>query len=199
VVRDASLTLAHLHNTQLPAHLEKNPPVVCVFEVPDKKTQEKAAAAGQILLSVILVDVGRSQISQTSEQPIIREEDEQGNIVEYKCGTPTFIMPRYLVTPWTGDPLQDQVVIGLIMKVFFARQQFRPEDIQGSSIMGEQGPMIMLYEAFNLERQMKLWQVMGHPYRSSLVYGVNLVLESMTKQVVRRVKERILDFKKLEG
>jgi hypothetical protein len=32
-----------------------------------------------------------------------------------------------------------------------------------------------------------------------VVYGVNLVMESMQKQVVRRVKERILDFKKLEG
>ncbi|HVY61345.1 MAG TPA: Pvc16 family protein [Planctomycetota bacterium] len=199
VVRDATLTFAHILKTQLPGRLDGKPPVVCVFEVPDKQTQEKAKAEGQVLLSVILVDVGRSQIAQTSEQPIIREEDEQGNIVEYKCGTPTYIMPRYLVTPWSGDPLQDQVVLGLIMQVFFARQQFRPEDIQGSSIFGEQGPMVMLYEAFNLERQMKLWQVMGHAYRPSVVYGVNLVMESMQKQVVRRVKERILDFKKLEG
>jgi len=199
VVRDATLTFAHILKTQLSGHLEKTPTVECVFEVPDQKTQDKAKTAGRILLSVILVDVNRSQIAQTTEQPIIREEDDQGNVVEYKCGTPTFIMPRYMITPWTGDPLQDQVVMGLIMKVFFARDQFQPEDIQGSSIFGEVGPMVILQESFNLERQMALWNTMQHPYRSSLIYGVNLVMESMHKTFIRRVKERVLDFKKLEG
>ena len=46
---------------------------------------------------------------------------------------------------------------------------------------------------------MKLWQVMGYPYKPSVVYGVNLRMDSMRKTLVRRVKERVLDFKKLEG
>lgn len=198
-VRDATLTFAHILKTQLPPHLDKAPKVECVFEVPTQAQIDKARKEGKLLLSVILIDVNRSSISQTSEQPIVREEDDDGNIVEYKMGAPTFIMPRYMVTPWSGDPLDDQVVIGLIMKVFFARSQFLPDDIQGDSIFGESGPLVMLVETFNLERQMKLWQVMGHPYRPSVVYGVNLLMESMHKTIVRRVKERILDFKKLEG
>jgi hypothetical protein len=200
VIRDATLTFAHILQTQLPPLLDnKRTKVECVFEVPDAKRIEAARTAGHILMSVVLIDVNRSTIAQTTEQPIVREEDEDGNIVEYKMGAPTFIMPRYLVTPWSGDPLQDQVVIGLILKVFFTRSEFRPEDIQGQSIFGETGPMVMLVEQFNLERQMKFWQVLGHPFRTSLVYGVNLCLESMQKSIVRRVKERVLDFKKLEG
>ena len=200
VVRDATLTFAHILKQQLPPFLDEKQRVIeCVFEIPDSKKVEKAHSEGKVLLSVILIDVNRSTIAQTSEQPIVREEDEQGNIVEYKMGSPTFIMPRYLVTPWTGDPLHDQVLVGLILKVFFARSQFQPEDIQGDSIYGESGPLVMLIEQFNLERQMKFWQVLGHPYRPSLVYGVNLLMESMTKSIVRRVKERVLDFKKLEG
>jgi len=200
VVRDATLTFAHILKSQLPPHLDDKRSVVeCVFEVPDAKRIQKAHADGKVLLSVILIDVNRSTITQTSQEPIVREEDEHGNIVEYKMGAPTFVMPRYLVTPWSGDPLDDQVLIGLIMKVFFARSQFQPEDIQGDSISGDAGPLVMLVEQFNLERQMKFWQVLNQPYRASLVYGVNLLMESMQKSIVRRVKERVLDFKKLEG
>lgn len=199
VVRDSSLTFAHVLKVQLPPQLEKKNPIDVVFEVPDVKRIEKARSDGHVLISVILIDVNKSTVQQSTEQPIVREETETGEIVEFKMGPPTFVMPRYMITPWTTDPLFDQCIIGLVMKLFFTRTNFLPEDIQGQSIYGEAKPMVMMVESFGLEKQMKLWQVMGHPYRPSVVYGVNLRVDSMQKTIVRRVKERVLDFKKLEG
>jgi hypothetical protein len=40
---------------------------------------------------------------------------------------------------------------------------------------------------------------MGAKYRPSVVTAVNLRMESLTRNVMRRVKERILDYKKIEG
>lgn len=46
---------------------------------------------------------------------------------------------------------------------------------------------------------MTLWRSWGQPYRPGVVYGVSLRVDSLNKTLVRRVKERVLDFKKLEG
>lgn len=199
VIRDATLTFAHVLKTQLPPRLEGKKEVQILFDIPDQKTIEKSHKDGKVLLSILLVDAGKSTSIQTTEQPILREEDEDGNIVESRAGPPTYVMPRYLITPWSGDTLIDQVVIGLIMNVFFSRPAFMPEDIQGDVIKSEPAPQALLIESFTAERQMQLWRAMGHNYRPSLVYGVNLRMDSYQRTVVRRVKERILDFKKLEG
>ncbi len=200
VVRDASLTFAHILKTYIPPHLDKKQAVEVAFEVPDVKKIDKMKTEGKILLSLILIDTAKSTVQQSTEEPIVREEDpETGDIYEYRLGAPTFIQPRYLVTPWSGDSLFDQIVQGLVMKIFFAKTMFLPEDIQGKSISPDANPQIIFDERFGLEKQMKLWQVMGYPFKASIVYSVNLRIDSLNKVPVRRVKERILDYRKIEG
>jgi len=199
VVRDASLSLATVLKNILPERLEKKQPVEVIFDIPDAKRIDKMRSEGKILISVIFLTIGRSTLAHSSEQPIIREEDENGEILEYKLGVPTFLMATYLFTPWTGDPLQDQVVVGAIMRIFAERMRFQEEDLQGESIDIEQSPRIDLIESFTVDKQMQLWRAWGQPYRAGVVYGVSLRMDSTSKTFVRRVKERVLDFKKLEG
>lgn len=201
VVRDASLTFAHILKTRIPPELEnRKQQVEIFFEVPDPKRLDKVRSEGKIPISLILIEIIKSTHQQTTEQPIVREEDPNtGEITEFKMGSPTYMMPRYMITSWCTDPLVDQVVIGLVMKVFFTHQSFRQEDIQGQSISPDSNPIIFWVESITLEKQMRFWQVMGHPLRASVCYAVNVRLDSMVKTFVRRVKERVLDFKKLEG
>lgn len=199
IVKDASLTFAHILKTELPKQLEKKPPVEVVFEIPDIKVVEKHRQAGKILIAIVWIGIGRSTMQQRTEEPIVREEDANGDIVEYKLGPPTFLMPSYLFVPFSAEPLQDQVLIGTIMRTFLARSSFLQEDIQGSSISATDSPMITAVESFNMEKQMTLWRSWGQPYRPGVVYGVSLRVDSLNKTLVRRVKERVLDFKKLEG
>jgi hypothetical protein len=199
VVRDATLTFAHILKTYVPPLLEQTRPVDVMFELPDEKTLAKAKQEGRAILSCILIDVNKSSIVQTTQTPIVREEDEDGNVVELRMGPPHFVMPRYLITPWSGNPLVDQELIGLTIRIMVNRASFQPEDIQGSSIPGESKPMLLVVDTFDLNKQLQLWEQLGAKYRPSVICAVNLRMESLTRNVMRRVKERILDYKKIEG
>jgi hypothetical protein len=198
VVRDTSLTLAHILKTNLPAHLD-NKPVDVVFDLPDEKTVDAAQKAGKLLLSVFLIDAQRSRDFQTNEQPVIREEDEEGNVVEFRLAPPTAIRPRYLITPWTKESLEGQVVQGLIMQLFFDHSNFLEEDLQGDSIAVDDRCAINLDESMKMDELLHVWQAMQRPFRPSLVYTVSAKLESGKRIAIRRVKERVLGYKKLEG
>lgn len=152
IVKDASLTFAHILKTELPKQLEKKPQVEVVFEIPDIKVVEKNRQAGKTLIAIVWIGIGRSTMQQRTEEPIVREEDANGDILEYKLGPPTFLMPSYLFVPFSAEPLQDQVVIGTIMRTFLARSSFLQEDIQGNSISATDSPMIMAVESFNMEK-----------------------------------------------
>jgi hypothetical protein len=197
VVRDATLTFGHILKTYLPPRLGGRA-VEVVYEAPDQKTVDEVAAQGKILLSMILIDTLRSTGGQTMEQPIVREEDDEGNLVEYRLGPPTYISPRYLVTCWAKDPLESQAIQGLVMQLLFDRPQFLPEDVQGVSIHGEERCPIDLDEQFKVEDQIKLWQALGKTFRPSLVYSLRVRMESAKRVAIRRVKERILDYKKVQ-
>ncbi len=200
VVRDASLTFGHILKTNLPPRLAGKP-VDCVYAPPDDAAIDAAAKDGKVLLSVLLFETPRSSNIQLAEEPIVREEDADGNIVEFKLGAPTMISPRYMITPCVKDPLEAQVVLGLIMQLFFDHPSFLPDDIQGESIHGEDHCPIHFDDRFRVNDQMALWQGLapGKAFRASLVYSVDVRLDSARKKGVRRVMERILDYKKLQG
>jgi len=197
VVRDCSLTFAHILKTYLPPRLDQKP-VECTFEAPSDAAVDAAAAEGKILISVILIDTALSAIQQV-EEPVIREEDDDGNIVEYRLGSPTMISPRYLITPFCKDPLEGQVVQGLIMQLFFDHPSFLPEDVQGVSIHGEARTPIHFDDKIRYHDQMAIWSGLGKPFRASLVYAADVRLDSARKTGIRRVMERILDYKKIQG
>jgi hypothetical protein len=198
VIRDATLTFAHVLKTQLPGRLE-NRPVDVYFEPPGQADLEKAWGENRVPLTCILVDIHRATGRQVMEEPIVREEDEDGNIVEYRLGIPTFVMPRYMITPWCKDALDGQVVHGTILQLFFDYRNFAPEDVQGVSIHGEDRCPIEFDDGFELDAQIKMWQALARPFRASLLYRTTLRIDSVKKTLVRRVKERVLDYKKLQG
>jgi len=197
VIRDCSLTFAYILKTHLPPRLEHKP-VECVFEAPTDALIESSAAENKVLISIILIETTLST-TQMTEQPVVREEDEEGNIVEYRLGSPTMVSPRYMITPFSKDPLEAQVVQGLIMQLFFDHPSFLPEDVQGQSIHGEDRAPIHFDNKITYHDQMALWSGLGRPFRASLVYAVDVRLDSARKTGIRRVMERILDYKKIQG
>ena len=198
LVRDATLTFAHMIKTYLPAKLE-NKPVEVVFKIPSQADIETAKKNGAALVSVIHVDTQKSTQVQSTFEPIVRKEDDSGGITEYRQAPPVFITPRYMITPWCDDPLLDQVMTGLLLQLFYDHTYFAPEDVRGNSIHTEDQPPISHDEKFKIDEQMRFWQASGGTFRPSLVFTVTLRLDSPRLQPIRRVKERVLDYKKLEG
>lgn len=198
VVRDATLTLAHILKTHLSPRLG-NKPVEVVFDMPDEKAIDAAAKAGKCVLSLYHMDTVRATHVQINEAPVVRDEDDDGNIVEYRLGIPTFVKPRYLITAWSKDPLEAQVVQGLIIQLFFDHTSFLQDDIQGESIHVDDPCPITYEDSVKLEDLLNIWQALQRPFRSSLVYSVAVKLASARRVAIRRVQERILDYKKVDG
>ncbi|MGH7296109.1 MAG: Pvc16 family protein, partial [Polyangiaceae bacterium] len=172
VVRDCTLTFAHILRTYLPPRLDQKP-VECIFDLPDPAQIDAVAAEGKVLVSIVLIETLRSS-HQKIEEPIVREEDTEGNIVEFRLGSPTMICPRYMITACCKDQLESQVVQGLIMQLFFDHPEFLPDDVQGESIHGEERAPIHFDDKFRYQDQIAVWQGFGKPFRASLMYSVEV-------------------------
>ncbi|GIW72542.1 MAG: hypothetical protein KatS3mg102_2084 [Planctomycetota bacterium] len=197
ILQDISNTLAHLLRTYVPARLPKKKLEV-VFALPDEAALGKVKK-DTVLVSAVLIDVIRSRAVQSVNQPIVREEEEDGAVVEYRLGAPTFIEPRYLVTPWEADPLENQIVLGAIMQYFFSYPVIAPEDVQGNAVVAGDRPVVELDGELGLQQVLELFRAYERPYRPSLVYRLRVKMESIHRVAVRRVTEKVNIYRKVEA
>jgi hypothetical protein len=199
LLKDACQTLGHLIEKHAPRYLE-GAKVEVVYDPPDEEMLAKAAKKkGTVLFSLLLIDCARSTAIQSTNQPIVHEEDEEGNLVEYRCGPPTYMLIRFLVTPWVSAALEGQTALGAIMQHFNSYPEAAEEDIQGESIHAEDRVNFDLDSSFTLNEVMKLWEAFKRPYRPSLVYKVTLRMDSVKRTAIRRVREKVNLYRKLEG
>jgi hypothetical protein len=201
LVRDACLTIGHIIKTRLPEYLGERP-VTVIYDAPSDEDLSRAKEASAFLLSIVWLDSGLSTSVQSTHQPIVHEEDDKGNIVEYRCGPPSFVRSRYMVTPWTDGSLDAQVLTGGIMGHFLSFPEISDDDIQGRSIRPDDKPSISIDEGVDLEKQIQLWDLWsatGQTYRPSLVLVTTLRMDSLRRTAIRRVREKVNIFRKVEG
>jgi len=199
LLKDICVTLGFVLERYLPAFLEGKK-IEVVNEPPDEESLAKALRKKKsILVSVCPIDAKRSTRLQSQSQPIVHEEDDDGNLVEYRCGPPTFVEARFLVTPWVAGALDAQVVLGSIMQHFNSYSEVLEEDIQGDSIHLDDKPAFEQDTEFTVGELIKLWEAFKLPYRPSLVYRVTVRMESIRRTAIRRVRERRNVYRKLEG
>lgn len=197
LIKDACLTLGGVIEKRVPPYLDGRALEV-VYDPPEDARLQKAKKAGTVLVSVLQIDATRSK-RQSTNQPVITDEDEEGNLVEYRLGAPTFVQIRFLVTPWLESSLDGQVVSGAILQHFNSFPETDEKDIVGSSIHPDDRPVYDLDESMELDDIIRLWEAMGKPYRSSLVYTTSLKMDSVKRTAIRRVREKVNLYRKLEG
>lgn len=199
LLKDVCVTLGFVLARYLPKYLDGTK-VEIVHDPPDEETLAKALKKKKsLLISVCPIDAKPSSRVQTSNQPIVHEEDDDGNLVEYRCGSPTFIEARFLVTPWTTGSLEAQVVLGTIMQHLNSYPEVLEEDIQGESVHIDDKPAFEQDTDFTVDEAIRLWGAFQRPFRPSLVYRVTVRMESVFRTAIRRVQERRNVYRKLEG
>lgn len=78
---------------------------------------------------------------------------------------------RYLITPITQNPENDQVLLGKILQLFHETPILRGSNIQGSlSETGEDLKVVL--DGLNVEDLGKIWGMLTVPYRLSVSYNV---------------------------
>ncbi|HVY61023.1 MAG TPA: Pvc16 family protein [Planctomycetota bacterium] len=153
VVRDAARTLAYVLRAHLPALLEpRGAGVETTFEVPDHRAIAAARLQDRVLVSVIVIDVGRSPAPEARH----------------------FLFARHLITPWTGDPDADAQVLARVRELFRHHETVRPEDIEGQAIPGDAKILVQSADAYDETKQAFVWRRMGHEQKPSLVYRTRI-------------------------
>ncbi len=106
---------------------------------------------------------------------------------------------RYLGTAWAPSMLEAQVATGAVLQYFFSYPEVQDDQVQGTSIHPEARPTVSVDDTVRFPEQVALWAALGHAYRPSVVYTMNLRLDSIHRVAIRRVREKINVFRKVEG
>ncbi len=117
---------------------------------------------------------------------------------------PLLMVARYLLTAWAPPP-DDQELLAAAIRVLYDAVELKPEsdepdrDKNEDAVHWEDHPTLDLVQRFSLDEARITCEALGIPLRPSVRYDVNFRLDSERKTVVKRVKERIVDYKKLDA
>jgi hypothetical protein len=197
VLMDLTQTLGHVLKVHLPDQLD-GASIEVAHELPDEAAIAKLKKS-QLLFSVVMIGAQRARDGQSKERPIIREEDDEGGLMEYRLGSPTRVTARYMMSPWAKDVLETQVALGALMQHFFSFPIVSYDDYQGSSLERAGQIAVELDQDAGLDTMMGLFSGYGRPYRASVVYKVDVVVESIFRVPVRRVTEKVNIYKSVKS
>lgn len=117
---------------------------------------------------------------------------------------PLILTGRWLVTAWAPAP-EDQELLGATMRVLYDAVSLKPVDPAEidekteDAIHWEDNLTLDLSQRLTLDEAKLICESLGMPLRASVRYDISFRLDSERKTTVKRVKERIVDYKKLDG
>jgi hypothetical protein len=113
---------------------------------------------------------------------------------------PASLLLRYLVTPWSGDPLSDHRVLGRAVQTLYDRAIISGPDLRGSLFDADEAIQVTM-APLSLEDRTHVWRSINSNYRISSNYEVRVVhIEPTTEvSVAAPVRRRSLDHAAREG
>jgi hypothetical protein len=106
---------------------------------------------------------------------------------------PLPLVLRYLATPWSGDRVTDQRILGRTLQTLYDEAVISGPDLGGGLANTSEALKIKLV-ALELEDRAQVWHAIQRPYRISLVYEVRFVnLDPSGFEIRAPVNTRQLD------
>jgi hypothetical protein len=106
---------------------------------------------------------------------------------------PMALLLRYLLTPWGGDQVTEQRILGLAMQVLYDDAILDGPQLQGG-LVGSVDTLKVTLALLTLEERTRVWWAIQKPYRLSLNYEVRVVnLDALTRERAVPVRSRTLD------
>jgi hypothetical protein len=123
------------------------------------------------------------------------ERDTQGR--EIFRNPPLLLKSRYLISAWAPAP-EDQELLGLVLRTFHDHRELEAEGDADRTAAYDGRPGIEL-ENLSFNDHKDLCGLLGMPLAPSAAYWVDFVVQSATTTTIKRVRERVMDFKKIDG
>lgn len=138
-------------------------------------------------------------IDRVTDRGQDRQQERSADGSEFFRAPPLLLISRYLLTAWAA-PLADQELLGLAMRVLFDHPVLEPDGAgDEDAVHWDDRPGIELSAKFTLDEGQRVAAGLGMPLRASARYDVHFRLDSERKTPIKRVKDRIVDYKKLDG
>lgn len=175
-------------------------------ENPD--TRQKLQSKSDIVLSNPAQGPGTSNVRQISlwlfhvtpnehlrNAPPVRIRDSGDDTGELY--PPLALNLLYLLTPWTGNDMDDQLLLGRSLQVFHDQSILRMESNKSP---GHAEELHLSLAPRTIEELAKVWEAMHQPYRLSVCYEVRVArIDSLRMQPGARVTSRSSDFRQVAG
>ena len=184
VIAAVSETLESVLKTAL-SDVSNPPPKVVLLDV--------NAPPVDASLSIFLFEVGEDPSARN--HPRVRETTPPNMRIRKP---PMALLLRYLMTPWGGDEVTKQKILGKTMQVLYDKAILSGLDLVGV-LAGRDDELKVTLAPLSLEERTRVWHAVQKPYHLSLSYEVRVVdLDSTTAQDVTPVTRRTADFEGLE-
>jgi hypothetical protein len=106
---------------------------------------------------------------------------------------PMALLLRYLMTPWSGDRVTDQRILGRTLQILYDDAIINGPQLQGG-LAGTNQALKLKLTPIDLDDRARVWFSVQRPYRLSLIYEVRVVnLESVEQETRPPVSTRQLD------
>jgi hypothetical protein len=145
-------------------------------------------------LTIFLYEVGEDPSARN--HPRVRDTDPP----DFKIRKPPLaLLLRYLLTPWGGDQLTQQKILGRTMQVLYDRAILGGLDLQG--VLRNTDEMLKVtLTPLSLEERARAWNAMQKAYRLSVAYEVRVVnIDSVEAVGFTPVTRRTSDLEGLEN
>jgi Pvc16 N-terminal domain len=107
---------------------------------------------------------------------------------------PLALLLRYLLTPWSSDPLTDHRLVGRTMQVLYDGAILSGPQLQGG-LAGTAVALKVTLSPLTLEERARIWYAIEQPYRLSITYEVRVVnLDAITTETIAPVSQRSVQY-----
>lgn len=87
---------------------------------------------------------------------------------------PMALLLRYLLTPWSGNPLTDHRILGRAMQNLYDNAILSGPTLQGG-LAGTDQALKVTVSSLSVEERARVWYSVQKPYRVSVAYDVRVV------------------------
>lgn len=125
-----------------------------------------------------------------------REYERAGGGEQFR-NPPLVLRSHYLMSAWAKAPA-DQTLLGLVLRTFLDNPYLEATPEEEATIGYSEVPWIDL-RTMDFEEHRRMCEALQIPLAPSVAYAVGFRLRSGKVTPIRRVKERVIDYRKIDG
>jgi hypothetical protein len=109
------------------------------------------------------------------------------------------LLLRYLMAPWSGDPIHDHKILGRAMQALYDNAILSGRDLE-KDLANTSEALKVTMSPLSLEERTRVWHSVQKPYRLSVAYEIRVVnLDTKLEDRLAPVNRRSVGLEAPEG